>query len=209
MTKPAMLTVVLPVRDGQHTIATEVERVLEAISDLATEKFEVIVVDDASRDATPEILDELTARFPQLRVVRHRRALGMELAGQTGLERAKGELVFIQEDDSPLRMEDLRQLYQMGRDHSVVAARAQSTARSTNGPLLRRLKAWGARAACAAEQEATAADLQPSVRGLQMVRRPHLQLLASRGGDQVKLETERITAERVENVSRRSALITN
>lgn len=199
MSKNAKLSVVLPVRDGQDRIANEVERVLEAVSELIASAFEIIVVDDGSRDATPEILDELMAKFPQVRGIRHHRSLGLEAAGQTGLERACGDLVFIQEDDSPLRLEDLRQLYQMGEDESVVAARAQSRASSTNGPLLRRLRAWGARTVDSLrEAEADARDaLAEPVRGLQMVRRPHLQFLASRAGDQVKLETERITAERV------------
>lgn len=201
MSKNAKLSVVLPVRDGQDRIASEVERVLEAVAELVASAFEVIVVDDGSRDATPEVLDELAARFPQVRVIRHHRSLGLEAAGQTGLERAYGDLVFIQEDDSPVRLEDLRQLYQMGDDESVVAARAQSRPSSASGQLLRRLRAWGAHAVDSlkeTERAGSNADaLAEPVRGLQMVRRPHLQFLASRAGGQVKLETERITAERV------------
>lgn len=192
MSRHAKVSVVLPVRDGQQRIAAEVERVLEAVSDLTRAAVEVIIVDDASRDGTAEILDELKARYPQVRVARHARRLGMEVAGQTGLERATGELVFIQEDDSPLRVGDLQQLYRMGSDPSVVAARAQSTPKSTSAPLLRRLKAWGAKAVDALQEQQ--AQSETSVRGLQMVRRPHLQLLASRGGSRYELEAERITA---------------
>lgn len=199
MSKNAKLSVVVPVRDGQDHIGAEVERILEAVSELVASAFEVIVVDDGSRDATPEVLDDLCAKFPQVRTLRHHRTLGMEAAGQTGLEKATGELVFIQEDDSPLRIEDLRQLYQMGHDETVVAARAQSRSTSTNGPLLRRLRAWGARTVDSlrdSEREASNGLVEP-VRGLQMVRRPHLQFLASRAGDQVKLESERITTQRI------------
>ena len=199
MTKNAKLSVVLPVRDGQHHIAAEVERVLDAVADLVSTAFEVIVVDDGSRDATAEILDELSARFPQVRAIRHGRSLGMEAAGQTGLERATGELVFIQEDDSPLKLDDLRQLYQMGHDESVVAARAQSRPTASNGALLRRLRAWGARTVDSLRDSEFAGNqaVTEPVRGLQMVRRPHLQFLASRAGDQVTLETEQITTQRI------------
>jgi hypothetical protein len=91
-----------------------------------------------------------------------------------------------------VKIGDLQQLYRMGSDPSVVAARAQSTPKSTSAPLLRRLKAWGAKAVDSLREQQSG-DEAP-VRGLQMVRRPHLQLLASRGGERYELEAERITA---------------
>ncbi len=121
------LSVVLPVRDGQSDIARRVLNVLEAIADMTREASEVVVVDDGSKDATPEVLDELKSRYPQVRVVRHGRPRGLEAAGQTGLEKATGELVFIQETDLAVRLEDMRRLLQMSEDRSVVAARAEST----------------------------------------------------------------------------------
>lgn len=196
MSRIAKLSVVLPVHNAQSRIAAEVERILEALTELTHGAVEVILVDDGSRDATPEVLDELRMRYPQVRLARHNRRLGMEAAGQTGLERATGELVFIQEDDSPVRLAELRQLYQVGRDETVVAARAQSQPHPSRGPLLRRLKAWGAAASETLRQEAAAepiATASSSRRGLQMVRRPHLQLLASRAGNQLRLEAEHLT----------------
>lgn len=195
MSRTAKLSVVLPVHNAQSRIAAEVERVLEALTELTSGSVEVILVDDGSRDATPEVLDELRARYPQVRLARHRRRLGMETAGQTGLERATGELVFIQESDSPVRLADLRQLYRVGRDETVVAARAQSQPQPSQGPLLRRLKAWGAVASETLRREAEAEPIGASAagRGLQMVRRPHLQLLASRGGNHFRLEAEHLT----------------
>lgn len=194
MNRPPKLSVVLPVHNGQHTIAAEVERVLEGVADISQAAVELIIVDDHSQDGTPEVVDELRRRYPQVRTARHHRRLGMEAAGQTGLERATGDLVFIQEDDSPVRMTDLHQLYRMGSDPTIVAARAQSRSRPGQGPLLRRLRAWGATAASALRQEAPEEPIGTSgaVRGLQMVRRPHLQLLASPGGRQLRLEAEHV-----------------
>lgn len=196
MNRTAKLSVVLPVYNAQARVAAEVERVLEALADLTSGAVEVVVVDDGSHDGTPEVLDELRATYPQVRLARHRRRLGMEAAGQTGLERATGHLVFIQEDDSPVRIDDLRQLYRVGRDETVVAARAQSRAEPSHGPLLRRLKAWGAAASDTLRGQAAAEpiDAAPPLRGLQMVRRPHLQLLASRGGKHLRLEAEHLTS---------------
>ena len=116
MTKAAKMSVVLPVRNGQHQISDRVEQLLNALADMTGDATEIVVVDDGSRDATAEVLDELKMRYPQIRVVRHPRPRGMEAAGQTGLERATGELVFIQESDTDVRVEDLRRLYQMSGD---------------------------------------------------------------------------------------------
>ena len=110
---------------------------------MTQEVAEIIVVDDGSRDTTPEILDDMRSRYPQVRVARHSRPRGMEAAGQTGLDRATGELVFIQESNNSVRIEDLHRLLRMSEDESIVAARAESTPRPLSAPLMRRLTGVG------------------------------------------------------------------
>jgi glycosyltransferase involved in cell wall biosynthesis len=154
--QPNKMSVVLPVRDGENRIADRVERVLEALTDMTRDAAEVVVVDDGSRDTTPEVLDELKSRYPQVRIVRHSRPRGLEAAGQTGLERATGNLVFIQETDTELRVEDMRRLLQMSEDESIVAARAESTPQAPSPALLRRLRAWGTNADKQVESEPAA-----------------------------------------------------
>lgn len=194
MSPAAKMSVVLPVRDGQHQITERIEDLLETLTGMTREMAEVVVVDDGSRDSTPEVLDELQSRYPQVRVVRHSRPRGLEAAGQTGLERATGELVFIQEGDTAVRAEDLQRLYRMSEDSSVVAARAESTPRPLSSALLRRLRAWG-----------TSADQQIDVRtdatektSLQMIRRPHLQRLSGPQGGNYQLQGETLHSTTIE-----------
>jgi glycosyltransferase involved in cell wall biosynthesis len=184
--QPPKVSVVLPVRNAQHRIATEVQRVLEALTDLSRQRCELIVVDDGSNDSTPEVLDELTAKFPQVRVSRHSKPRGIEAAGQTGLEKATGEIVFIQEDNRSVRLEDMRRLFRMSEDESIVAARAESTPRPLSPAILRRLKAWGANAA----EVLSAQPANPEPTGLQMIRRPHLQRLSGPMAPPVMLRSE-------------------
>jgi glycosyltransferase involved in cell wall biosynthesis len=190
------ISVVLPVRNGEHHIESRVIGVLEALSDLTRGTTEVIVVDDGSKDSTPEVLSELKARYPQVRIVRHSRPRGLEAAGQTGLERSTGELVFIQETDAIVRIEDMRRLLRMSEDKSVVAARAESTPRPLSGALMRRLRAFGTHATDPMESTAESTAKKTS---MQMIRRPHLQKLASQRGRRYQLNGETVHSTSLES----------
>ena len=148
-----------------------------------------------SKDATTEVLDELSSRYPQVRIVCHSRPRGLEAAGQTGLERASGDLVFIQETDSAVHIEDMRRLFRMSEDTSVVAARAESTRKPITGPLMRRLRAWGTDADKQFEDQSENAKKS----SLQMIRRSHLQALAGPRGNQYRLQGETIHATSIGN----------
>ncbi len=168
---PPQVSVVIPVHNAPQRIAAEIPRVLDALTDLSRQRCELIIVDDGSSDATPEVLDELVTRFPQVRVLRHTTPRGTEAAGQTGLQAASGEIVFIQEANHPVRLEDMRRLFRMADDQSVVAARAQDTPRPLSSALQRRLA--GDRLVAESLPITARADAP----GLQMIRRPHLQHL--------------------------------
>ena len=190
--QPKKLSIVLPVRNAQSDLTGRVTRLLEEISDLFEHEVEVILVDDGSIDGTPELLDELCIQFPQLRYVRHPRALGFEAAGQTGLKHANSELVILAEDDGPIRFNDVQKLLAIGRDISVVAARSQSEVKPGPDSLLRHLRGWGA--AVEANQVRPAPH-----RGLQLVRRPHLDFLASAAGRSAELLSEQFNSVSAQN----------
>ncbi len=187
------VSVVLPVRDAESRIADEVKRILDALTDLSRHRCELIVVDDGSHDSTPEILTELVALYPQVRIARHGKPRGIEAAGQTGLEKATGEIVFIQEGNRAVRVEDMRRLFKMAEDESIVAARTESTPRPIGGALLRRLRAWGA----AAAESLEAQNQSNEATSLQMIRRPHLQHLTGPLAPNLRLQSESFTTTSV------------
>ncbi|NND98238.1 MAG: glycosyltransferase [Pirellulaceae bacterium] len=194
MAPSTKLSVVLPVRDNEHDVQARIERVLDALTKMTKEATEVVVVDDGSRDATPQVLNELELRHPEVRVVRHSRPRGMEAAGQTGLERATGSLVFIQESNTDVRVDDMHRLHRMSRDYSVVAARAESTPRPIAPSLLRRLRAWGTNA----DQQFHRAEPKMEKSSMQMIRRPHLQKLAGPHGGDYQLHGETMLSTTIE-----------
>ena len=193
MNSQPKVTVVLPVRDAEDRIAGEIKRILDALADLSRQRCELIVVDDGSHDATAEILDELVTLYPQIRIARHSKPRGIEAAGQTGLEKATGEIVFIQEGNRPVRLEDMRRLFKLAEDDSIVAARAESTPRPIGGALLRRLRAWGAIASEALESQPQPGEST----SLQMIRRPHLQHITGPLAPRLSLHSESFTTTSV------------
>ncbi|QDS93857.1 Putative glycosyltransferases [Roseimaritima multifibrata] len=195
---PTKLSIVLPVRNAEPRIANEVWRVLTLVADVVDETVELIIVDDGSMDRTTPAVNSLRLRHPELRVMRHVRPRGLEAAGQTGLERATGELIFIQESDTPMVIEDFCKLYATSSDSSIVAARLQTVPQEIEGPLERRLRAAG-----------TNADLHYRTTyapGLQMIRRSHLQQLAGPNGKRLQLHSgQLIASDSSEYASRASA----
>jgi len=93
------LSVVIPARDEERRIGVAVA----AHCGQDYPGLQVVVVDDGSSDATPQILAELAARFPALQVVRGEEPpegwLGKPHAQMLGLRAARGELVLFVDAD--------------------------------------------------------------------------------------------------------------
>jgi glycosyltransferase involved in cell wall biosynthesis len=109
--KPAGLSVFFPAYNDSGTIASMVIRAVKAASEL-TPDYEVIVVNDGSADATPEIVDELARTYPHVRVVHHPDNRGYGGALQTGFRSASKELVFYTDGDAQYDPAELAALWE-------------------------------------------------------------------------------------------------
>lgn len=76
--------------------------VLTAIMALrqVTDDYEVIVVNDGSRDYTAQVLEELASRYPELRVIHHPQNRGYGAALRTGFAAATKEWLFYTDGDA-------------------------------------------------------------------------------------------------------------
>jgi glycosyltransferase involved in cell wall biosynthesis len=88
------LSVIMPVFNEINTIG-EILRRVYAVG-LAEE---VIVVDDGSTDGTRERLKELATQYENLRLIFHDQNRGKGAAVRTGIEKARGDLILIQDAD--------------------------------------------------------------------------------------------------------------
>jgi glycosyltransferase involved in cell wall biosynthesis len=80
------------------------------VARLAAADFEILVVDDGSRDGTGAILDELETLVPELRVLRHPQNRGYGAALKTGFAAATKELVFYTDGDAQFDPRELTRL---------------------------------------------------------------------------------------------------
>jgi glycosyltransferase involved in cell wall biosynthesis len=90
---PPRLSVLIPVHNEERTLTT----LLDAVED-RPEVFEIVIVDDGSTDATPEILASRAFGVPT-QVIRHASNRGKGQAIRTAIERASGDFALIQDAD--------------------------------------------------------------------------------------------------------------
>jgi len=88
------ISVVVPARNEEATIAQVVQRSFQAFAELGR-AGEVLVVNDGSRDRTGAILAELQTQHPTLRVFTHRRSQGMTAGLQRMFNASRGEIVIL------------------------------------------------------------------------------------------------------------------
>lgn len=89
----------IPVKDGAAHLAETLDQVARFASGLAR-SFELIVVDDGSRDATPEILAKRAATDPRLRVLRHERNRGKGAALKTAAAASRAQVLVTLDADA-------------------------------------------------------------------------------------------------------------
>lgn len=104
--------------------------------------YEIIIVDDASTDATGALADALAVTDPHVRVVHHphNRKLGGSI--KSGFEAAKGDLVLYTDADLPFEMIELVRAVRVLRTYEADIVSAYRFDRTGEGPR-RAVYSWG------------------------------------------------------------------
>jgi len=119
------LSMILPVYNAQATLQGLIAQALEVLPDL-TPRWELLVIDNGSTDATPEIAEDLTRPWPQISVVRHRQSLGRVGWQRAGVEWSRGEILLLRDVNCQLDLGGLHKLWKRIVGQDVVVARDAS-----------------------------------------------------------------------------------
>ncbi|HEY8618149.1 glycosyltransferase family 2 protein [Phenylobacterium sp.] len=96
MAQAPQISVVVPVFDEEGAAPALAREIAQAF---AGRDYEMIFVDDASRDGTRAALKALQAEIPQLRVLAHRKNSGQSRSIRTGILAARGEVIVTLDGD--------------------------------------------------------------------------------------------------------------
>jgi len=120
---PPALAVVVPVHDEQDNVGPLLDEIRAALEGRVD--YEVLFVDDASRDETPRRLQQARNSHPRLRVLRHLHNCGQSAAVTTGVRRARAPLVVTLDGDGQNDPADIPALLQRWQAESHAAPGGQ------------------------------------------------------------------------------------
>lgn len=92
------LSIVIPIKDEKDNLRPLHKRLREALDPLRL-SYEIVLVDDGSSDGSFEVLEQIAAADPLVKVVRLRRNFGQTAAMQAGIDWSSGEILVTMDGD--------------------------------------------------------------------------------------------------------------
>jgi len=99
-----LISVVIPVYNNEKTL---MELAMRLFSVLKDRPYELLFINDGSRDRSLEVLKELTLKYSQVRVISFSRNFGQHPAISAGFEYARGDILVLMDADLQDRPENL------------------------------------------------------------------------------------------------------
>ncbi|CAN5117123.1 hypothetical protein BH18CHL2_BH18CHL2_13000 [soil metagenome] len=115
------LTIAIPAYDEVATLEEIVGEARAALSKLAaSERAEVLLVDDGSTDGTAALADELAARHGDVRVVHHPSNLGLSGAMTSCFREARGDAIFLAPADGQTQLDEVHRFLAVAPSADIV-----------------------------------------------------------------------------------------
>lgn len=132
------LAVIMPAHNEEEVIIRTVQEVVAALVGWGLD-FEVIIVDDGSKDATGALLDAIAATEPRVRIIHHAVNKGYGAALVSGFEQASKDLTFFMDSDGQFDIHDLEPFFPLMKQYDAVLGYRMQR----QDTWMRKLNAWG------------------------------------------------------------------
>jgi glycosyltransferase involved in cell wall biosynthesis len=136
--KIKQLSVFFPAYNEEENIKTTVENTIRVLRKVA-EKWEIIIVDDGSKDNTPALSDSLAKKNKNVRVIHHKPNRGYGGALKTGFKEAKYEWVAFTDSDGQFDFNEITKFISLKDEADLILGIRKSRADS----ILRKIYTWG------------------------------------------------------------------
>ena len=120
MDEKPTLSIVVPVYNEEENVRPLFEKI-QTVCEAIGEAYEVLFIDDGSRDETFTVLSELSEQFPQLVVIRFQKNAGQTAAMAAGFEFAQGQRIVSMDGDLQNDPSDIPKLLEkLDEDYDLV-----------------------------------------------------------------------------------------
>ncbi|MBI5613638.1 glycosyltransferase family 2 protein [Candidatus Gottesmanbacteria bacterium] len=136
------LTITIPAHNEELTLGTAIKEALE-VGKIVAKTFELLLIDDGSRDSTGHIMDQYAKRHGEINILHHNINQGFTGAIQSCYENASKHWVFLAPADGQIHISDLSLFIEKSKGADVIIGyrktRPESIVRKINSQLFHTL----------------------------------------------------------------------
>ncbi|MBI2028412.1 MAG: glycosyltransferase family 2 protein [Candidatus Levybacteria bacterium] len=114
------LSVFLPTYNEEENIQKAVESIYNYIEKNILD-FELIVVNDGSKDKTKDIVEKLKKKYKNLRLINHTKNMGYGRALRSGFENSRKKHIFYTDADNQFDISEIKKLIPLLKEYDIVS----------------------------------------------------------------------------------------
>lgn len=171
-----MISLIVPCYNEQESLPIFYEEVTKVVEKMNTE-YELVLVNDGSRDKTLEVMRELAAKDSHVKYHSFSRNFGKEAAMYAGFCNAKGDYVAVMDadmQDPPALLPEMMKILESGEYDSVATRRADRKGEP-------KIRSWFARKFYKIINKISEADIVDGARDFRLMKREMVDAIVEMG----------------------------
>ena len=143
--KDPFISIILPCYNEEAILEINVNAIINYLEINTKYKWEIVIIDDGSRDKTAEIADNLENNYSNIKVIHHPTNLNLGRALQSGFCNAKGDIIVVMDIDLSYSVEHIGRMVDKITETScdmVIASPYMKGGKVTDVPFLRKIMSF-------------------------------------------------------------------